>query len=396
MRSASSTAPLTCSRRPSASMLMIRSVVRSKNSRKRSCASAASVASRSTSADSRRARNSASMRPARLRSMSLCSCVSARVERARMVRAPRKKPSSSMSGTAARKRRNGAPLTMGCSAKRGSVLMSVTTVVSRSCSRRAASEYWPGSEITFQPTAALTHSRSASRNPRTATGTPRRRAASATSWSKSGSRLALLTRHAASRCSRAASDAAEAGRGSWSIVMNDPDLDGDILRVLAGPVPALFVSRKNGGIAVKRLAFALLFLALACHKSETSDQTTAYATDTATTSTMVSNDTTGTNTGTGATGGTASTLADADKEFIVKAAQGGMPEVVLGSMAAQQGTDLGVKSFGTRMTNDHGKANDELKTLATNKGLALPTELDADARKTQDELSKKSGKDFDK
>ena len=147
---------------------------------------------------------------------------------------------------------------------------------------------------------------------------------------------------------------------------------------------------------MKRLAFAFLFLALACHKSETSDQTTAYATDTATTSTMVSNDTTGTNTGTGATGGTASTLVDADKVFIMKAAQGGMAEVVLGSMAAQQGTDAGVKSFGTRMTNDHGKANDELKALATNKGLALPTELDAEAKKTQDELSKKVGMDFDK
>jgi len=147
---------------------------------------------------------------------------------------------------------------------------------------------------------------------------------------------------------------------------------------------------------VKRVAFAFFFLALACHKSETSDQTTAYATDTATTSTMVSNDTTGTNTGTGATGGTVSTLSESDKDFIMKAAQGGMAEVVLGSLAAQQGTDAGVKSFGNRMTNDHGKANDELKALATNKGLALPTDLDAEGKKTQDELSKKSGKDFDK
>ena len=147
---------------------------------------------------------------------------------------------------------------------------------------------------------------------------------------------------------------------------------------------------------MKRVAFAFFFLALACHKSETSDQTTAYATDTATTSTMVSNDTTGTNTGTGATGGTVSTLSESDKDFIMKAAQGGMAEVVLGSLAAQQGTDAGVKSFGNRMTNDHGKANDELKALATNKGLALPTDLDAEGKKTQDELSKKSGKDFDK
>jgi putative membrane protein len=70
--------------------------------------------------------------------------------------------------------------------------------------------------------------------------------------------------------------------------------------------------------------------------------------------------------------------------------------VALGSLAAQQGTNPDVKNFGTRMTNDHGKANDELKALATNKGLSLPTELDAEHKSKQDELSKKSGKDFDK
>ena len=123
--------------------------------------------------------------------------------------------------------------------------------------------------------------------------------------------------------------------------------------------------------------FIILFiLALACHKSES--EPPAVSTDTATTSTMVRNDTTGTNTGTGATGGTVSTLSVADKDFIMKAAQGGMAEVALGTLAAQQGTDAGVKSFGNRMTNDHGKANDELKALATNKGLALPMDLDAE------------------
>jgi putative membrane protein len=141
------------------------------------------------------------------------------------------------------------------------------------------------------------------------------------------------------------------------------------------------------------LALGAMLLALACTKTE---NTNTETTDTATTSTMVSNDTTGTNTGTGSTGGTASTLSDSDKEFVMKAAQGGMAEVTLGSLAAQKGTDAEVKNFGTRMVNDHGKANDELKALATNKGLSLPTELDADAKKTQDELSKKSGKAFDK
>lgn len=138
------------------------------------------------------------------------------------------------------------------------------------------------------------------------------------------------------------------------------------------------------------LAAALILALAACKKEENT------STDTATTATMVQNDTTGTNTGTGSTGGTASTLADADKEFVMKAAAGGMAEVSMGNLAVSQGSSADVKSFGTRMVSDHGKANDELAELATNKGLSLPAELDAEHKNKQDELSKKSGKDFDK
>ena len=155
------------------------------------------------------------------------------------------------------------------------------------------------------------------------------------------------------------------------------------------------------------VAALALVVAVSCKKSETNNTTssttdTTYTDTSATTSTTGTasttsgTDTTGTATGTGSTGGTVSTLSNDDKDFAMKAAQGNMAEVSGGSMAAQKGTSADVKTFGNRMVNDHGKANDELKALATNKGLALPTDLDADAEKTQDELSKKSGKDFDK
>jgi putative membrane protein len=152
----------------------------------------------------------------------------------------------------------------------------------------------------------------------------------------------------------------------------------------------IFVLRKRR-LDVKRFV-SLLVLALACHKAESP----AVSTDTATTSTMAVNETTGTATGTGSTGGGASTLSEREKKFVMAAAQGGMAEVSLGSLAAQNGTSADVKSFGNRMVSDHGKAGDELKALATNKGLALPMELDDEAKKTQDALSKQSGKDFDK
>jgi len=131
-------------------------------------------------------------------------------------------------------------------------------------------------------------------------------------------------------------------------------------------------------------------VAFGCKKNETA------ATDTATTDTYASN-ATATDTATTATTGTpAASLSDADKDFMNKAAQGGMAEVSLGQLAASKGTDSGVKDFGNRMVTDHGKAGDELKALASSKGVTLPADLDAESKKTSDELSKKSGKAFDK
>ena len=71
-------------------------------------------------------------------------------------------------------------------------------------------------------------------------------------------------------------------------------------------------------------------------------------------------------------------------------------DCTLGQTAAQKATNPDVKNFGNRMVNDHGKAGDELKQLATNKGLALPTDLNAEDKKIADELSSRSGKDFEK
>ena len=65
-------------------------------------------------------------------------------------------------------------------------------------------------------------------------------------------------------------------------------------------------------------------------------------------------------------------LSAADKAFIKDAAKGGMMEVAMGRVAEQNATDSEVKNFGARMVKDHGKANDELKTLAKEENLQLP------------------------
>ncbi|SRR5581483_11570782 len=91
-----------------------------------------------------------------------------------------------------------------------------------------------------------------------------------------------------------------------------------------------------------------------------------------------------------------SQLSAADQEFVKKAAQGGMAEVELGKLAAQNASSDEVKKFGQRMVDDHGKANDQLKQLAGSKGVTLPADLTAKDQALKDRLSKLSGEEFDR
>src|SRR3982750_5013531 len=70
--------------------------------------------------------------------------------------------------------------------------------------------------------------------------------------------------------------------------------------------------------------------------------------------------------------GEGSSLSEKDKTFMKKAAKGGMMEVTMGQVAEQKAQNDEVKSFGKRMVTDHGKANGELKYIASKKGFELP------------------------
>jgi putative membrane protein len=48
------------------------------------------------------------------------------------------------------------------------------------------------------------------------------------------------------------------------------------------------------------------------------------------------------------------------------------------------------------MVDDHSRANDQLRQLASSRGVELPTDLDRSARREYDKLSKLSGADFDR
>ena len=86
----------------------------------------------------------------------------------------------------------------------------------------------------------------------------------------------------------------------------------------------------------------------------------------------------------------------ADHHFVTDAAVGGMAEVELGKVAAEKAANADVKKFGQRMADDHGKANDELKSLAQSKQITLPSAIDAKHKATIDQLSKLSGEAFDR
>jgi putative membrane protein len=84
-----------------------------------------------------------------------------------------------------------------------------------------------------------------------------------------------------------------------------------------------------------------------------------------------------------------------DTNFILAAAQGGMTEVKLGELAATNGMRDDVKEFGQMMVKDHTAINDDLKTLATQKGVPLPDSLDAKHQAMVDRMTALTGSEFD-
>jgi putative membrane protein len=92
----------------------------------------------------------------------------------------------------------------------------------------------------------------------------------------------------------------------------------------------------------------------------------------------------------------AAPAAGADAQFAMKAAQGGMAEVKLGQLAESNGSSDAVKEFGKRMVTDHGKAGEQLRQVASQEKVELPSDMDSMSQATYDRLSKLSGAEFDR
>jgi putative membrane protein len=86
----------------------------------------------------------------------------------------------------------------------------------------------------------------------------------------------------------------------------------------------------------------------------------------------------------------------ADNKFAREAATGGMEEVELGKIAVRSASNEKVKAFGQHMIDDHSKAGDQLKMIASKNNITLPDSLDAKQKAEVDRFSAMSGAAFDK
>ena len=96
-----------------------------------------------------------------------------------------------------------------------------------------------------------------------------------------------------------------------------------------------------------------------------------------------------------ATGQSHSKLSPSERAFVRKAAEANLAEVELGKLAAERASSPQVKQFGQRMVDDHTKANDQLKQVASEEGITLPDKLSAKDEATKARLEKLSGDQFD-
>lgn len=89
-------------------------------------------------------------------------------------------------------------------------------------------------------------------------------------------------------------------------------------------------------------------------------------------------------------------VSRSDMELMRELAYANLSEIEAAKLAQSQSKNEQVKNFAQRMMDDHGNAMQELQQLAQQKGVTLPTELDAKHKAEAKKLSSLSGDKFDK
>jgi putative membrane protein len=85
-----------------------------------------------------------------------------------------------------------------------------------------------------------------------------------------------------------------------------------------------------------------------------------------------------------------------DAQFLVDAAEINLEEIQLGQLAQSKGMTAEVKELGKMMETAHKKGMAEVKNLAMQKNIEIPTTLTENGMEAYQKLSEKTGTDFDK
>ena len=81
--------------------------------------------------------------------------------------------------------------------------------------------------------------------------------------------------------------------------------------------------------------------------------------------------------------------------FLKQAAEINLGEVQLGKLAEQKGNNPAIRDFGKRMVEDHTKAEDNLRQIAQQQGVTLPSNPGQHVTSLQQQLSGATGAQFD-
>jgi putative membrane protein len=84
-----------------------------------------------------------------------------------------------------------------------------------------------------------------------------------------------------------------------------------------------------------------------------------------------------------------------DKMFVSKALAGGMAEVQLGQLTLQKSSNEQVKQFAQRMIDDHTKLGEQMKPVAEQVGVSVPTKISKKDKTTIAKLGTLSGAAYD-
>lgn len=88
-------------------------------------------------------------------------------------------------------------------------------------------------------------------------------------------------------------------------------------------------------------------------------------------------------------------LSASDRRFVLDAAASGLFEVEAARMASSRAADPELQRYATMLVEDHTAAHEDLRRLASAKGLQLPGQPAGARQRALDRLSRLSGADFD-